>query len=256
MTHPFATQQIPFFLTASAPCPYLPDRMERKIFTRLEPGEGPALNDALTHAGFRRSQAVLYRPACEQCDACRSSRIDMANFVWKRRWRKILARNADLRVSTDAVAATLEQYELLDRYLDSRHHDGDMAGMSFGEYVMMVEDGAQRTHVAEYRDAGGELVAAVLTDRLRDGLSMIYSFYDPEAERRSLGAYMILDAIRQAELAGLPFVYLGYWVRGSRKMAYKSQFQPLQVLTPAGWKLQAELEYENEDSPDKDPQHD
>lgn len=254
MTHPFATQQIPFFLTASGPCPYLPDRMERKVFTRIELGEGPALNDALTHAGFRRSQAVLYRPACEKCDACRSSRIDVGNFDWKRRWRKTLARNSDLRVSTDNVAATLEQYELLDRYLDSRHHDGDMAGMSFSEYVMMIEDGAQRTHVTEYRDAEGDLRAAVLTDVLRDGVSMIYSFYDPEAPRRSLGAYMILDAIRQAELAGLPFVYLGYWVRGSRKMAYKEEFQPLQVLTPAGWQLQAELEYEDEDSLGENPQ--
>tara|TARA_R110000868_G_scaffold2321_1_gene17153 strand:- start:14221 stop:14991 length:771 start_codon:yes stop_codon:yes gene_type:complete len=250
VTHPFATQQIPFFLTASAPCPYLPGRMERKVFTRIDPGEGPALNDALTHAGFRRSQAVLYRPACERCDACRSVRIDTAEFEWKRRWRKILARNADLRVSTGTVEATLEQYELLDRYLDARHHDGDMAGMSFGEYVMMVEDGAQRTHVTEYRDHDGELVAAVLTDVLRDGLSMIYSFYAPEAERRSLGAYMILDAIRQAELAGLPFVYLGYWVRGSRKMAYKAQFQPLQVLGSAGWQAHAELEFEDEDSID------
>jgi arginyl-tRNA--protein-N-Asp/Glu arginylyltransferase len=256
VTHPFATQQIPFFLTASAPCPYLPGRMERKVFTRIEVGEGPALNDALTHAGFRRSQAVLYRPACEKCDACRSSRIDVGNFNWKRRWRKILARNSDLRVSTDNVAATLEQFELLDRYLDSRHHDGDMAGMSFSEYVMMVEDGAQRTHVTEYRDPEGDLIAAVLTDVLRDGISMIYSFYDPEAERRSLGAYMILDAIRQAELAGLPFVYLGYWVRGSRKMAYKAEFQPLQVLTPAGWQPQAELEFDDEDDIDCIPQHD
>ncbi len=250
MTHPFATQQIPFFLTAPAPCPYLPGRMERKVFTRIEPGEGPALNDALTHAGFRRSQAVLYRPACEKCDACRSARIDTGHFIWKRRWRKILARNRDLRVSTQSVTATMEQYELLDRYLESRHHDGDMAGMSFGEFVMMVEDGAQRTHMTEYRDADGDLVAAVLTDRLRDGLSMIYSFFDPEAGRRSLGAYMILDAIRQAELAGLPFIYLGYWVRGSRKMAYKAEFQPLQVLTPAGWLPQSELELADQDDID------
>ncbi|WP_339744840.1 arginyltransferase [uncultured Maricaulis sp.] len=256
MTHPFATQQIPFFLTASAPCPYLPGRMERKVFTRIEPGEGPALNDALTHAGFRRSQAVLYRPACEKCDACRSVRIDTGHFIWKRRWRKILSRNSDLRVSTHAVAATMEQYELLDRYLESRHHDGDMAGMSFGEFVMMIEDGAQRTHLTEYRDAEGELVAAVLTDRLRDGLSMIYSFFDPDAGRRSLGAYMILDAIRQAELASLPFVYLGYWVRGSRKMTYKAEFQPLQVLTPAGWQPHAELEFEDEDDIDCTPKHD
>lgn len=248
MTHPFATRQIPFFLTAAAPCPYLPDRWERKVFTRIEIGEGPALNDALTHAGFRRSQGVLYRPACEACDACKSVRVDAHHFDWKRRWRKIAKRNADLRVSTDAITATMEQYELLTRYLESRHGDGDMAGMSFGEYVMMVEEGAQRTHVTEYRDADGNLRAAALTDVLKDGLSLIYSYFDPDQDRRSLGAYMILDAVRQAEAAGLPFVYLGYWVEGSRKMTYKSSYQPLQVLTPSGWQAFDELaNHERED---------
>ncbi|MHA6288485.1 arginyltransferase [Maricaulis sp. CAU 1757] len=252
MTHPFATRQIPFFLTAAAPCPYLPGRWERKVFTRLELGEGPALNDALTHAGFRRSQTVLYRPACEGCDACKSVRVDAARFEWKRRWRKITSRNRDLAVSTDSVTATLEQYELMTRYLDSRHGDGDMAGMSFGEYVMMVEDGAQRTHVAEYRDTAGKLVAAALTDVLRDGLSLIYSYFDPDQDRRSLGAFMILDAVRQAEAAGLPFVYLGYWIEDSRKMAYKSQFSPLQVLSPAGWQPLAELGNDARDDGDDD----
>jgi len=241
VTHPFATKQIPFFLTASAPCPYLPGRYERKVFTRIDIGEGPALNDALTHAGFRRSQGVLYRPACEACDACKSVRIDAEAFEWKRRWRKIANRNRDLHVSVDAKTATMEQFDLLSRYLDSRHGDGDMAGMSFGEYVMMVEEGAQRTHVAEYRDSDGVLRAAALTDVLKDGLSLIYSYFDPDWEHRSPGAYMILDAVRQAELTGLPFVYLGYWVRQSRKMSYKAQYQPLQVLTPSGWQPQAEL---------------
>ena len=241
MTHPFATRQIPFFLTASAPCPYLPGKWERKVFTRIEIGEGPGLNDALTHAGFRRSQGVLYRPACEACDACKSVRVDAAGFDWKRRWRKRVNRNADLTLSTDAQTATMEQYELLTRYLDSRHGDGDMAGMSFGEYVMMVEDGAQRTHVAEYRDRDGTLKAAALTDILKDGLSLIYSYFDPDEDRRSLGSFMILDAVRQAEAAGLPFVYLGYWVRESRKMGYKTAYQPLQVLTPSGWQAHAEL---------------
>jgi arginyl-tRNA--protein-N-Asp/Glu arginylyltransferase len=250
VTHPFATRQIPFFLTAAAPCPYLPGRWERKVFTRIELGEGPALNDALTHAGFRRSQGVLYRPACEACDACKSVRIDADRFDWKRRWRKILNRNDDLTVSTEAQTATMEQYELLSRYLDSRHGDGDMAGMSFGEYVMMVEEGAQRTHVTEYRDADGTLVCAALTDVLKDGISLIYSYFDPEEERRSAGAFMILDAVRQAEAAGLPFVYLGYWVRGSRKMSYKAAYQPLQVLTPSGWQPHGELV--NDEAEDED----
>lgn len=247
MTHPFATRQIPFFLTAAAPCPYLPGRWERKVFTRIDVGEGPALNDALTHAGFRRSQGVLYRPACEACDACKSVRIDVAEFNWKRRWRKIMNRNADLTVSTEAQTATLEQFDLLSRYLESRHGDGDMVGMSFGEYVMMAEEGAQRTHIAEYRDDMGELTACVLTDVLKDGLSLIYSYFDADQDRRSLGAFIILDAVRQAEAAGLPFVYLGYWVRDSRKMNYKAQYEPLQVLTPSGWQALSELDNHESD---------
>lgn len=250
MTHPFATRQIPFFLTAAAPCPYLPGKWERKVFTRIDIGEGPALNDALTHAGFRRSQGVLYRPACEACDACRSVRIDVARFDWKRRWRKILNRNADLSVSTEAQTATMEQFQLLSRYLESRHGDGDMAGMSFGEYVMMAEEGAQRTHITQYRDPGGKLIAGVLTDVLKDGLSLIYSYFDPEAERRSLGAFLILDAVRQAEAAGLPFVYLGYWVNGSRKMEYKAAYQPLQVLTASGWQAFDELDIHEDEEDD------
>jgi len=242
VTHPFATRQIPFFLTAAAPCPYLPGRWERKVFTRIDVGEGPALNDALTHAGFRRSQGVLYRPACEACDACKSVRINVAEFDWKRRWRKIVNRNADLTVSTESQTATLEQFDLLSRYLETRHDDGDMVGMSFGEYVMMAEEGAQRTHIAEYRDAAHELTACVLTDVLKDGLSLIYSYFDAEQDRRSLGAFIILDAVRQAEAAGLPFVYLGYWVRNSRKMNYKAQYEPLQVLTPSGWQPLSELD--------------
>lgn len=250
MTHPFATRQIPFFLTASSPCPYLPDQWERKVFTRIDPGEGPGLNDALTHAGFRRSQSVLYRPACEACDACKSVRIDSGSFDWRRRWRKIMNRNADLHRSTDQVAATAEQFQLLSSYLDSRHSDGDMVGMSFGEYVLMVEEGAQRTHVTEYRNKDGRLICAALTDVLKDGLSLIYSYFDPRESQRSLGAFMILDAVRQAEMLGLPFVYLGYWVRGSRKMAYKSDFQPLQVLTPAGWVPHTTLELDADDGVD------
>ena len=250
MTHPFATKQIPFFLTAESPCPYLPNRLERKIFTRIEAGEGPALNDALTHAGFRRSQAVLYRPACEGCDSCRSVRVDVTHFDWKRRWRKILSRNSDLRVSTDCVEATSEQFDLMTRYLNSRHDDGDMVGMAYGEYAMMIEEGAQRTHVTEYRDKDGTLVAGVLTDILKDGPSLIYSFFDPDQAKRSLGTFLVLDAIRQAEAACFPYVYLGYWISGSPKMDYKAIFQPLLVLTPAGWQPHVELDIEGDDSLD------
>lgn len=236
MTHPFTTRQLPFFLTAPTPCPYLPGRLERKVFTRVDPGEGPGLNDALTHAGFRRSQSILYRPACERCSACKSARIPVADFAFSRSQRRILKRNDDLTREIKPAEATLEQFGLMSLYLEARHGDGDMAGMDFFDYATMVEDGMQRTQIAEYRDRDGILVAAALIDELADGYSLIYSFYDPSRQRGSPGTFMILDHVRRALQAGLPHVYLGYWVEGSAKMDYKARFSPLEILEPGGWR--------------------
>ncbi|PWE17970.1 arginyltransferase [Marinicauda salina] len=236
MTHPFATKQLPFFLTAPSPCPYLPGRLERKVFTKLEPGEGPQLNDALTHAGFRRSQSILYRPACEQCAACKSARIPVERFEWTRSMRRTLRRANDLVRSVRPAEATPEQYSLLSRYLDTRHAEGDMAGMDFFEFAGMIEDGAQRTDLVEYRDADGALVAAALVDELSDGYSLVYSFFEPERERDSLGSFIILDHVLRAAEAGHAHVYLGYWVQGSPKMEYKARYKPLEILEPTGWR--------------------
>ena len=242
MTRPFSAKQLPFFLTAPAPCPYLPGRMERKVFTKLDLVDGPGLNDTLTHAGFRRSQSILYRPACERCSACKSARIIADEFQPTRTQRRILNRNADLLRLPRPAEATPEQFALLSRYLDARHGDGDMAGMDFFDFAGMVEDGAQRTELVEYRDAAGELAAAVLVDRLQDGFSLVYSFFDPDRDRRSLGALMILDHIARACEAGLPYVYLGYWVPGSDKMDYKAKYKPLEILDPTGWRRLTEAD--------------
>lgn len=236
MTHPFTTKQLPFFLTAPTPCPYLADRLERKVFTKIEPGDGAALNDALTHVGFRRSQSILYRPACERCSACRSARIPVGELQLSRSLRRTLKRNAHLTREIKPAEATPEQYSLLTRYLDTRHGEGDMAGMDFFEFASMVEDGAQRTDIVEYRDEDGFLVAAALVDELSDGYSMVYSFFEPDLADHSLGGFMILDNVRRAQEDALSFVYLGYWVPGSPKMHYKARFRPLEILDPTGWR--------------------
>jgi arginyl-tRNA--protein-N-Asp/Glu arginylyltransferase len=236
VTRLIAAKQLPFFLTAPSPCPYLPGRMERKVFTKLDLADGPGLNDTLTHAGFRRSQSILYRPACERCSACKSARIPVSEFVLSKSQRRTLKRNQALIRESCPAEATPEQYGLLSRYLDARHGDGDMAGMDFFDYAGMVEDGAQRTEITEYRTPDGELVAAGLVDRLADGFSMVYSFFDPDQAEQGFGAYMILDHVARAKLAGLPFVYLGYWVQGSAKMEYKARYKPLEILEPSGWR--------------------
>ncbi len=240
MTQFVPTRQLRFFMTAIAPCPYLPGMTERKVFANLPFSDGAHVNDELTHAGFRRSQNIAYRPACEGCDACISVRLPVPEFAPTRTQRKIISRNADLSRDLVEAEATMEQFVLLKRYLATRHPGGGMTDMTWADYVAMVEDTAVRTHLIEYRlpstDGGpGDLVAVSLTDLLSDGLSMVYSFFDPALEKRSLGVFAILDHIRQAAAVNLPFVYLGYWVEGSTKMDYKAGFRPMEVLKPLGW---------------------
>ena len=223
-----------FYLTAPSPCPYLPGKEERKVFTHLVGQRASELNDLLTHGGFRRSQSIAYRPACETCRACVSVRVVVADFRASRNMRRVLDRNSDIRGEMRTAQPTSEQYSVFRTYLDSRHYDGGMADMTVLDYAMMVEDSHVETRIVEYRRAG-DLLAVALTDVLGDGLSMVYSFFEPEHGPRSLGTFMILDHIARARRMGLPYVYLGYWVRGSRKMDYKGRFLPQERLMPDGW---------------------
>jgi len=230
-----------FFVTSPAPCPYLPGKTERKVFTELKAPHAEALNDALGRIGFRRSQTVAYRPSCVDCRACVSVRVVTSEFRPSASQKRILKRHDDLESIECRAWATGEQFDLLQRYLARRHPGGGMAAMDEVDYADMVEHTNVPSSVVEYREpsAGtkpGRLVAACLTDRQADGLSMIYSFYDPEHEARSgLGNYVILDHIRRAAQAGLPYVYLGYWVEGARSMQYKVRYRPIERLGQSGW---------------------
>lgn len=241
--HPRDTPQ--FYLTAPSPCPYLPGQKERKVFTHLVGERARELNDLLTHGGFRRSQSIAYRPACEACRACVSVRVIAKDFRPSRSMRRIEERNSDVIGELLRPTPTSEQYSVFRAYLDARHRDGGMADMTVLDYAMMIEDSHVDTRLIEYRmrgpDSGftgrgrGRLLAMALTDVLNDGLSMVYSFFDPEVSDRSLGTLMILDHIARARKLKLPYVYLGYWVPGSRKMDYKARFLPQERLMPSGW---------------------
>lgn len=230
-----------FYVTSPAPCPYLPGRLERKVFTELKGQQADALNDALGRIGFRRSQTVAYRPSCMDCRACVSVRVVADEFAPSSTQRRNMKRNSDLVVTECRPWATSEQFELLQLYLGARHPGGGMASMDEIDFADMVEHTPVTSFVTEYRepskgDEPGRLVGACLTDRQGDGLSMIYSFYDPQHETRTgLGNYIILDHIRRAAEAGLPFVYLGYWVDGSARMQYKVRYRPLERLGAEGW---------------------
>lgn len=230
-----------FFMTNASPCPYLPGRTERKVFTELNGQHAGELNDALGRIGFRRSQNVAYRPSCADCAACVSVRIVNGEFRPNATQRRLLRRNEDLVVTACKPLATAEQFNLLRRYLAVRHPGGGMTEMDDVDYADMVEQTPVDTYVIEYRlpaESGrqGRLIGACLTDRQADGLSMIYSFYDPQIEdRQGLGSYIILDHVLRAQQAGLPYVYLGYWVEGSARMAYKVRYKPLERLGREGW---------------------
>ncbi len=237
-TLPLAPQ---FYVTAPQPCPYLDGRMERKLFTALQGEYAQKLNDTLSKQGFRRSQNVLYRPSCAECSACLSARIRVDDFKPNRTQRRVMARAADLRRSATSPWATEDQYALFRRYLDTRHADGGMADMDIFEFAAMIEETPVKSRVVEYSrppkadERGRPLAAVCLTDVFDDGVSMVYSFYDPDLAHLSLGTYVILDHIAIAREAGLPFVYLGYWVPGSRKMGYKSVFDALEIFKAGEW---------------------
>ncbi len=210
--------------------------MERKLFTALQGDEAQKLNDTLSKQGFRRSQNVLYRPSCTDCAACLSARIDVKRFTASRSQRRTLKKNAYLTRRATSPWATEDQYDLFRRYLDARHADGGMADMDVFEFAAMVEETPIRSRVIEYIDSTrDELSAVCLTDMLDDGLSMVYSFYEPTLHKASLGTWMILDHIDIAREAGLPYVYLGYWVPGSDKMGYKAQFDAVEIYRHGQW---------------------
>ena len=234
-----------FYVTAPQPCPYLPGRQERKLFTHLTQEKPTTLIDNLLRGGFRRSQNIAYMPYCEGCQACVSVRVVIDGFVMTRSMQRALARGRHLDARRVPPEPTSEQFGLFRRYIDARHSDGGMADMTVLDYAMMVEDSVINTFVTEYREKpenpldsdpdSWPLKAVALCDLLSDGISMVYSFYDPKADQISLGTYMILEHIEYAQTLGLPYLYLGYWINGSRKMNYKMRYQPQEHLGPNGW---------------------
>lgn len=231
-------------MTASSECPYIKGRQERKIFTELTDNNPVSLHDSLALIGFRRSQDIAYRPACEDCSACISVRVPVQTFKASRSQRRLILKNDNISFEIVANIATREQYSLLKTYLKNRHPDGGMTDMNFNEYREMVECSPIKTQLLEYRlpseeDQKGKLVGVALTDLMHDSLSMVYSFYDTgeHLKARSLGSYIILHHISWALLQELTHVYLGYWVQDSPKMAYKEKFRPLEYLSQDGWRL-------------------
>jgi len=225
-----------FFATTGLPCPYIKGRLERRVVTELVGRDAVRLHDQLSMAGFRRSHGIVYAPACPNCQECIPVRIVVPGFKSSRSQRRILNKNLDITAVETAAVASTEQYQIFSEYQNRRHASGDMAKMDFYEYQALIEETPIDTFVAEFRNSDERLVGAMLADRVDDGLSAVYSFFDPDEDTRSLGTYMILWLIENAKQMDLGYVYLGFWVESSRKMAYKATFPPLEMHTPQGWK--------------------
>lgn len=224
-----------FFGTRTMPCPYADGREERKVVTELSGPGASELYERLSRAGFRRSHGLAYRPACPSCAACVPVRIVVGDFAQGKSFRRVAKANEDLKVEDIGAFATVEQFRLFTRYQASRHGGGDMASMTFDDYRTMVEETPVNTCVYEYRTPEGELVAVMLADVLPDSTSAVYSFFDPDLIRRSLGTFMILSLIDISRAKSIPFVYLGYWIEDSDKMSYKSRFSPIEQLANGSW---------------------
>ena len=224
-----------FFATPSLPCPYVSGRAERKLIVELAGRAAPGFYDALSRIGFRRSHRFAYRPACRACSACVPVRIAVEQFAQTRSTRRV--RNANAAVAGVALAprATVEQYRLFLLYQQSRHSDSEMAAMTYADYRGMIEDTALRTTLVEFRNAAGGLIAVSLIDLLDDGISAVYSFYDPRCGSASLGTWCVLWLVEECRRRRLPYVYLGYWIAESPKMAYKARFPALERLTGGAW---------------------
>lgn len=238
-----------FFATAPMPCPYLPGRIERRLVTEVVGRQAIGFHDTLSQAGFRRSHCIAYVPVCRDCNACTAVRIVADQFKFNRGHRRVWARNQDITVQETPPRATEEQYALFRIYQEYRHSDGEMAHMDFYDYQTLVEDTPVDTMILEFRNTKSNLVAACLADRLADGLSAVYSFFDPALPQRSLGTHMILWLVQQAQAWSRPYVYLGYWIPDCAKMSYKSRFVPLEAHTAKGWQLMEQQMPESADPP-------
>lgn len=227
-------QQLQFYATPEHPCSYLPGKQAKTLFVDPKAVIDSEDYSLLSDLGFRRSGSHLYRPHCTECHACISARVNVDKFSPSRSQRRISRLNSDLIISTNKARYIDEIYDLYERYIIARHADGDMHPPSREQFESFLVNSDQDTHFTEFHHQG-QLIAVSVIDKLQLGISAIYTFFDPNLAQRSLGTFAILTQIQQARTEQLPYLYLGYWINNCRKMSYKLQFQPVELLIDNNW---------------------
>lgn len=223
-----------FFVTPAHDCSYLAERQATTLF--LDPSERVSAQtyQILSQNGFRRSGKYLYRPHCGACQACMATRVPVAKFAPRRSQRRIARANADLSIAIEPAEYSQPHYELYARYVAGRHQEGEMFPPSVEQYqTFLLDSWSDTLFVCSYLD--DQLVAVAVTDRQPDGLSAIYTYFEPTLPRRSLGVHSILQQIQLCRDWQLRYLYLGYWIRDSAKMAYKTDYRPIEILTDNRW---------------------
>lgn len=228
--------QLKFFLTSPHECGYLHDEQACNVFVDPSAELNISVYEQLTDLGFRRSGNYLYRPNCAHCHACIPIRLSVDEFVPNRNQRRCLKRNADLHCEITRDISGDEYYSLFERYIEDRHYDGEMYPASRETFANFLGQAFDTTHYQVVRDADGKLLSVAVTDVLGHALSAIYTFFDPDEEKRSLGVYNIVKQIEWAKRFQRPYLYLGYWISRCAKMSYKTQYQPYEILLGRHWK--------------------
>jgi arginyl-tRNA--protein-N-Asp/Glu arginylyltransferase len=224
-----------FFITAPLPCPYLSNRVEQRMVTELSGSDPITLHETLSQAGFRRSHSLVYTPMCKDCSACIPVRTVVNKFQPSTSQRRILKLNKNITAEEMPARATSEQFELFSRYQEKRHTGGDMSSMDFYDFQALIEETPVITVHINFRNEHDFLIGGCLVDIMSDGLSAVYSYFDPNYHKNSIGSYMVLWLIERTKQLGLPHLYLGYWIKGSKKMAYKDKFSPLEYYAAEAW---------------------